>query len=93
MRVARPVQGRVAGLKAPRYINIENALVDRICESSTNAPRLRLRSFGRDAERPVVDPEEMPLGLRFGAHVLDPRSRTLTREGDRYRCRNSRSSC
>src|SRR5438067_13694758 len=23
----------------------------------------------------------MPLGLRFGAHVLDPRSRTLTREG------------
>src|SRR6059058_4901076 len=25
MRVARPFQGRVAGLKAPRYINIENA--------------------------------------------------------------------
>jgi len=26
MRVARPFQGRVAGLKALRYINIENAL-------------------------------------------------------------------
>jgi hypothetical protein len=26
MCVARPFQGRVAGLKAPRYINMENAL-------------------------------------------------------------------
>jgi len=25
--VARPFQGRLAGLKAPRYINIENALI------------------------------------------------------------------
>ena len=31
MRVARPFQARVAGLKAPRYINIENALIRLRC--------------------------------------------------------------
>jgi len=42
MRIARPIQGRVAGLKAPRYINIENALVACLFRFTT----------GRSASRP-----------------------------------------